>query len=105
LCLWLHLPCVYGCIVFLHNKVTSACFPSGAVLQAIQLVPALPTRLLPMLVQNIPHKLRDRNSQCLFLRAVLLLAEGKVSRWLAFLCGSGAAAVSVCGVQVGISLP
>jgi RNA polymerase I-specific transcription initiation factor RRN3 len=46
--------------------------------QAIQLVPALPTRLLPMLVQNIPHKLRDRSSQCLFLRAVILLAEGKV---------------------------
>ncbi|KAF6257096.1 RNA polymerase I-specific transcription initiation factor RRN3-domain-containing protein [Scenedesmus sp. NREL 46B-D3] len=46
--------------------------------RAIQLVPALPTRLLPMLVQNIPHKLRDRSSQCLFLRAVILLAEGKV---------------------------
>ncbi|WIA18821.1 hypothetical protein OEZ85_003502 [Tetradesmus obliquus] len=46
--------------------------------KAIQLVPALPTRLLPMLVQNIPHKLRDRPSQCLFLRALILLAEGKV---------------------------
>lgn len=41
-------------------------------------MPALPTRLLPMLVQNIPHKLRDRPSQCLFLRALILLAEGKV---------------------------
>jgi hypothetical protein len=38
-----------------------------------------------MLVQNIPHKLRDRSSQCLFLRAVILLAEGKVRRWTAYL--------------------
>eukprot|EP00879_Flechtneria_rotunda_P027592 GHRR01029563.1.p1 GENE.GHRR01029563.1~~GHRR01029563.1.p1 ORF type:complete len:775 (+),score=300.41 GHRR01029563.1:409-2733(+) len=50
----------------------------NAVEQAVQLVPALPTRLLPMLVQNMPHKLRDRNTQCLYLRALLLLAEGKV---------------------------
>lgn len=48
------------------------------VAQAVQLVPALPTRLLPMLLHNMPHKLRDRSSQCLFMRAVLCLAEGRV---------------------------
>lgn len=47
-------------------------------LQAVQLVPALPTRLLPMLVQNMPHKLRDRSAQCLYLSAVIALCEGKV---------------------------
>lgn len=46
--------------------------------QAVQLVPALPTRLLPMLVQNMPHKLRDRSAQCLYLSAVIALCEGKV---------------------------
>lgn len=46
--------------------------------QAVQLVPALPTRLLPMLVQNMPHKLRDRSTQCLFLSAIISLCEGKV---------------------------
>lgn len=48
------------------------------VLQAVQLVPALPTRLLPMLVQNMPHKLRDRSAQCLYLCALISLCEGKV---------------------------
>jgi hypothetical protein len=47
-------------------------------LQAVQLVPALPTRLLPMLLQNMPHKLRDRPSQCLYLSAVIALCEGRV---------------------------
>jgi hypothetical protein len=71
--------------------------------QAIQLVPALPTRLLPMLVQNIPHKLRDRSSQCLFLRAVILLAEGKVRSagyhvrcWLSGLVAVGQSNASSC---------
>jgi RNA polymerase I-specific transcription initiation factor RRN3 len=64
--------------------VCAACLYVPCALQAIQLVPALPTRLLPMLVQNIPHKLRDRSSQCLFLRAVILLAEGKVRCCLSF---------------------
>lgn len=31
-----------------------------------------------MLVKNMPHKLRDRPTQCLFLRAVLALCEGRV---------------------------
>lgn len=51
-----------------------ACLP----MQAVQLVPALPTRLLPMLVQNMPHKLRDRSAQCLYLNALIALSEGKV---------------------------
>jgi RNA polymerase I-specific transcription initiation factor RRN3 len=29
-----------------------------------------------MLLQNLPHKTRDRGTQCLYLRAVLALAEG-----------------------------
>lgn len=63
----------------LHCCLDNAlCAAACRFLQAIQLVPALPTRLLPMLVQNIPHKLRDRNTQCLYMRALLLLAEGKV---------------------------
>lgn len=41
-------------------------------------MPALPTRLLPMLIQNMPHKLRDRSTQCLFLQAIISLCEGKV---------------------------
>lgn len=51
---------------------------SLALLQAVQLVPALPTRLLPMLVQNMPHKLRDRSAQCLYLTSLISLCEGKV---------------------------
>jgi hypothetical protein len=51
---------------------------ADCVLQAVQLVPALPTRLLPMLVQNMPHKLRDRSAQCLYLGALISLCEGKV---------------------------
>lgn len=51
----------------------------SAMEQAVLLVPALPSRLLPMLVANIPHKLRDRQTQCLYARALLLLAEGRVA--------------------------
>jgi RNA polymerase I-specific transcription initiation factor RRN3 len=31
-----------------------------------------------MLVQNMPHKLRDRPAQCLYLGALISLCEGKV---------------------------
>lgn len=58
-----------------HQLCVYVCLSS---LQAVQLVPALPTRLLPMLVQNMPHKLRDRSAQCLYLSAVIALCEGKV---------------------------
>ncbi|KAI8468899.1 MAG: RNA polymerase I-specific transcription initiation factor RRN3-domain-containing protein [Monoraphidium minutum] len=42
---------------------------------ALQLIPTLPTQLLPMLLLNLPHKARPRPLQCLYLRAVLGLAE------------------------------
>ena len=44
-------------------------------MQALQLVPALPPNLLSLLVQNMPHKMRDRDTQCLYLRAAFALAE------------------------------
>lgn len=40
-------------------------------------MPTAGSRLLPLVVANFPHKLRDRNTQCLFLRAVYALAEGR----------------------------
>lgn len=40
-------------------------------------MPTAASRLLPLLVSNFPHKLRDRNTQCLYLRAVFALAEGR----------------------------
>ncbi|KIY94835.1 hypothetical protein MNEG_13126 [Monoraphidium neglectum] len=46
-----------------------------AVEKALQLIPTLPSQLLPMLLQNLPHKSRPREAQCLYLRAALLLAE------------------------------
>lgn len=38
-------------------------------------MPTLPAQLLPMLLQNLPHKTRDRGAQCLYLGAALGLAE------------------------------
>lgn len=35
-----------------------------------------------MLVQNMPHKLRDRSAQCLYLRAVISLSEGRAGATL-----------------------
>ena len=45
--------------------------------QVLLLVPTAGSRLLPLVVANFPHKLRDRNTQCLYLRAVYTLAEGR----------------------------
>jgi hypothetical protein len=39
------------------------------------LVPTLASALLPLLQQNMPHKVRDRDTQCTYLRALLHLAE------------------------------
>jgi RNA polymerase I-specific transcription initiation factor RRN3 len=39
-------------------------------------VPTAGSRLLPLVVGNFPHKLRDRNTQCLYLRGTYALAEG-----------------------------
>ncbi|GBF88999.1 hypothetical protein Rsub_01498 [Raphidocelis subcapitata] len=49
-----------------------------AIEKSLQLIPTLPTTLLPMLLQNLPHKTRDRVTQCLYLRASLALAERPV---------------------------
>ena len=39
------------------------------------MVPTAPAKLLQLIVQGMPHKLRDRGTQCLYLSAVLGLAE------------------------------
>ncbi|PRW34096.1 RNA polymerase I-specific transcription initiation factor RRN3-like [Chlorella sorokiniana] len=44
--------------------------------KVLSLVPTAGSRLLPLVVGNFPHKLRDRNTQCLYLRGVFALAEG-----------------------------
>lgn len=49
-------------------------------LQAMQLVPTLGPQLMQLLVQNLPHKLRDRSTQCLYLRGAMALAEGPAGR-------------------------
>ncbi|KAL4436668.1 hypothetical protein ABPG75_003807 [Micractinium tetrahymenae] len=45
--------------------------------KVLLLVPTAGSRLLPLLASNLPHKLRDRNTQCLYLRAAFALAEGR----------------------------
>jgi RNA polymerase I-specific transcription initiation factor RRN3 len=39
------------------------------------MVPTSPTKLLQLIIQSMPHKLRDRNTQCLYMSAVFGLAE------------------------------
>ncbi len=59
--------------------------------QVLSLVPTAPTHLLPLLVQLMPHKLRDRDTQCLYLSAVYRVAEaptGAPIRWVLGLLGS-----------------
>jgi hypothetical protein len=51
--------------------------PPHSPLQVLLLVPTAGSRLLPLVVANFPHKLRDRNTQCLYLRAAYALAEGR----------------------------
>lgn len=48
--------------------------------KVLVLVPSAGSRLLPLLLSNFPHKLRDRNTQCLYLRAAFALAEGPAGR-------------------------
>lgn len=43
--------------------------------QVLALVPTAPAALLPLVVQHMPHKLRDRPTQCLFLRGLFAVAE------------------------------
>eukprot|EP00983_Pelagomonas_calceolata_P041163 1137946-Pelagomonas_calceolata.AAC.3 len=46
----------------------------------LALVPTAPASLLSLVVQHMPHKLRDRNTQCLFLSAVFAVAEAPSGR-------------------------
>ncbi len=41
------------------------------------LVPTAPANVLPVIVAQMPHKLRDRNTQCLYLSALFRIAEDK----------------------------
>ena len=47
----------------------------AALQKVLELVPTSAQRLSPMLQGNFPHRLRDRNTQCLYLRGVLAVAE------------------------------
>ena len=44
--------------------------------RVIELVPSAASRLLPLLVSNMPHKMRDRGVHCLYLRGMFAVAEG-----------------------------
>lgn len=41
----------------------------------LSLVPTAPTNMLPLLVAQLPHKLRGRDVQCAYLSALFALAE------------------------------
>ncbi|KAK9817200.1 hypothetical protein WJX72_010975 [[Myrmecia] bisecta] len=47
----------------------------AAMVKILLLVPTAPSRLLPLLERSRPHKLRERESQCMYLRAVFALSE------------------------------
>lgn len=49
-------------------------------MQIMTLVPAAPGGLLSLVVQHMPHKLRDRHTQCMFLSAVYAVAESPAGR-------------------------
>ena len=59
------------------HSLTPPVLPAASTPQVLLLVPTASSRLLPLLVSNFPHKLRDRNTQCLYLRAAFALAEGR----------------------------
>lgn len=46
----------------------------------LALVPTASGSLLPLVVQHMPHKLRDRATQCLFLSAMFMVAEAPAGR-------------------------
>uniref|UniRef100_A0A7S3QYM0 Uncharacterized protein n=1 Tax=Dunaliella tertiolecta TaxID=3047 RepID=A0A7S3QYM0_DUNTE len=52
----------------------------NALNKMLALVPTAPASLLSLVVQHMPHKLRDRNTQCLFLSAVFAVAEAPSGR-------------------------
>lgn len=49
----------------------------AAAQRVLELVPTSGARMLPLLVSNMPHKLRDRKTHCLYLRALFALAEAR----------------------------
>ncbi len=48
----------------------------NALTKVLQLVPTAASRVAATLAHGFPHKLRDRDAQCTYLRGVLSLAEG-----------------------------
>ncbi|GLC47104.1 hypothetical protein PLESTF_001444200 [Pleodorina starrii] len=50
---------------------------SAILSRVLGLVPTAGTNLLPLIVAQMPHKLRDRNTQCLYLSALFRIAEDK----------------------------
>ena len=49
----------------------------NCLIKVLELVPTSSQRLLPLLSSNFPHKLRDRTTHCLYLRALFTLAEAR----------------------------
>ncbi len=49
-------------------------------LQVLSLVPTAPVSLMQLVSTHMPHKLRDRDTQCMFLSAVFRLAEAPAGR-------------------------
>ncbi|KAL6758121.1 RNA polymerase I-specific transcription initiation factor RRN3-domain-containing protein, partial [Haematococcus lacustris] len=52
----------------------------NTLLKVMALVPTAPTILLHLVSANIPHRSRDRNTQCMFLHALFTVAEAPVGR-------------------------
>lgn len=52
----------------------------GALIKVLGLVPTAPGGLLALMVQHMPHKMRDRNTQCLYLSAMFTVAESPPGR-------------------------
>jgi RNA polymerase I-specific transcription initiation factor RRN3 len=48
-----------------------------ALTRVLSLVPTAASNVLPTIVAQMPHKLRDRNTQCLYLSALFRLAEDR----------------------------
>ena len=46
--------------------------------QIVTSVPLAPALLAPLLASSIPHRLRDRDTQCLYLRALFVVAAQPV---------------------------
>ncbi|KAG2498036.1 hypothetical protein HYH03_003797 [Edaphochlamys debaryana] len=49
----------------------------GVLSRLLGLIPTAATNMLPLVVAQMPHKLRDRNTQCLYLSALFRIAEDR----------------------------